>query len=122
MDTKKILNLDYRDPENQEIIQKVLRQIKPLSRFSEETEIPLSAIERAISVMCKKYNMRVSNICSDVYGNDTLIIWRASIITEHNYKTVWVVHGISMYELMAKVAIALYAEVKKGAKIRKENL
>lgn len=120
MNTKQILNLDYREPENQEIIQKVLRQIKPLSRFSEENDIPLSAIERAISVMCKKYNIRVSNIVSDVYGNDTFIIWSACIITEHNYKTAETVHGISMYELMSKAAIALYAEVKKGAKLRKE--
>ena len=122
MDTKKILNLDYRNPKNKEIIKKVLSEIKPLSRFSDEEEVPMWAIEKVIAVMCKKYNMRFSNITSDICGNDTCIIWKGDIITEHNYKTVGTVYGISMYELFAKAAIVLHDEVKKGAKIRKENL
>lgn len=122
MNIKQIINLDCRDPKNQEIIQKVLSEIKPLSRFSDEEEIPMWAIEKVINVMCKKYNMRFSNITSDIFGNEAHIIWKGDIITEHNYKTVGTVYGISMYELFAKAAIVLHDEVKKGAKIRKENL
>ena len=122
MNVKQVINLDYRNPKNKEIIKKVLSEIKPLSRFSDEEEVPMWAIEKAIAVMCKKYNMRFSNITSDIFGNDTCIIWKGDIITEHNYKTVGTVYGISMYELFAKAAIALHDEVKKGAKIRKENL
>ena len=121
MNVKQVINLDYRDPKSQEIIQKVLSEIKPLSRFLGKEEVPMWAIEKAISVMCKKYNMRFSNITSDIFGNDTYIIWKGDIITEHNYKTVGTVYGISMYELFAKAAIVLHDEVKKGAKIRKEN-
>ena len=122
MNVKQVINLDYRNPKNKEIIKKVLSEIKPLSRFSDEEEVPMWAIEKAIAVMCKKYNMRISNITSDIFGNDTCIIWKGDIITEHNYKTVGTVYGISMYELFAKAAIVLHDEVKKGAKIRKENL
>ena len=122
MNVKQVINLDYRNPKNKEIIKKVLSEIKPLSRFSDEEEVPMWAIEKAIAVMCKKYNMRISNITSDIFGNDTCIIWKGDIITEHNYKTVGTVYGISMYELFAKAAIILHDEVKKGAKIRKENL
>lgn len=121
MNVKQVINLDYRNPKNKEIIKKVLSEIKPLSRFSDEEEVPMWAIEKAIAVMCKKYNMRFSNITSDIFGNDTCIIWKGDIITEHNYKTVGTVYGISMYELFAKAAIVLHDEVKKGAKIRKEN-
>ena len=121
MNVKQVINLDYRNPKNKEIIKKVLSEIKPLSRFSDEEEVPMWAIEKAIAVMCKKYNMRFSNITSDIFGNDTCIIWKGDIITEHNYKTVDTVYGISMYELFAKAAIVLHDEVKKGAKIRKEN-
>lgn len=122
MNVKQVINLDYRNPKNKEIIKKVLSEIKPLSRFSDEEEIPMWAIEKAIAVMCKKYNMRFSNITSDIFGNEAYIIWKGDIITEHNYKTVGTVYGISMYELFAKAAIILHDEVKKGAKIRKENL
>ena len=121
MNVKQVINLDYRNPKNKEIIKKVLSEIKPLSRFSDEEEVPMWAIEKAIAVMCKKYNMRFSNITSDIFGNDTYIIWKGDIITEHNYKTVGTVYGISMYELFAKAAIVLHDEVKKGAKTRKEN-
>ena len=122
MNVKQVINLDYRNPKNKEIIKKVLSEIKPLSRFSDEEEIPMWAIEKVIAVMCKKYNMRFSNITSDIFGNEAYIIWKGDIITEHNYKTVGTVYGISMYELFAKAAIILHDEVKKGAKIRKENL
>ena len=118
MNAKQVINLDYRDPKNQEIIQKGLCEIKPLSKFLGKEEVPMWAIEKAITVMCKKYNMRISGITSDVYGSDTNIIWRADIVTEHNYKTVGTVFGISMYELFAKAAIVFHEEVKKGAKLR----
>ena len=114
MTTKEVMNLDYRKEENKEIIQKVLRQIKPLSRYSDECDIPFEAIEKAIVVMCKKYNMRVREFMPDVWTNDKHAIWRASIINERNYKTIDNVFGITLYEVFAKTAIRLYAEVKKG--------
>ena len=118
MTTKQIINLDYREKENQEIIQKVLRQIKPLSRYSDEEEIPFSAIEKAVTVMCKKYMMRVNQLVPDVWANDEHTIWRAWLIDDTNLKTIDNVYGVTLYELFAKIAIRLYAEVKKGIKIR----
>lgn len=118
MTTKEIINLDYREKENQEIIQKVLRQIKPLSRYSDECEIPFSALEKAITVMCKKYCMRIREFNPDVWANDDHTIWRAILINETNLKTIDMVYGISLYEVFAKCAIRLYAEVKKGIKTR----
>lgn len=118
MTTKEIINLDYREKENQEIIQKVLRQIKPLSRYSDECEIPFSALEKAITVMCKKYLMRVREFTPDVWSNDEHTIWRAALINETNLKTIDMVFGVTLYEVFAKCAIRLYAEVKKGIKTR----
>ena len=45
MKTEDILNLDYREKENKQIIQKALLNIKPLSKFSDE-KIPLEALEK----------------------------------------------------------------------------
>lgn len=119
MTTKEVLNLDCREKKNKEIIQRVLRQIKPLSKYSDECEIPFEAIEKAITVMCKKYNMRVREFSPDVWSNETHTIWRAILINETNLKTIDVVFGITLYEMFAKTAIRLYAEVKKGISIRK---
>ena len=118
MTTNEIINLDYREKKNQEIIQKVLRQIKPLSKYSDECDIPFSAIEKAITVICKKYCMRVNQLTPDIWSNDEHTIWRAWIINDINLKTIDTVYGITLYEIFAKIAIRLYAEVKKGIKIR----
>lgn len=118
MTTKQIINLDYREKENQEIIQKVLRQIKPLSKYPDGCDIPFSALEKAITVMCKKYMMRVRELTPDVWSNDNYTIWRAILINETNLKTIDMVYGISLYEVFAKTAIRLYAEVKKGIELR----
>ena len=118
MSTKQLLNLDCRKEENQKIIQKVLRQIKPLSRYSDEENIPFSALEKAITIMCKKYCMRIAELTPDVLANDKHIIWKAKLINETNSKTIDNVYGVSFYEVLDKSAIRLYAEVKKGIKIR----
>lgn len=114
MTTKEVMNLDYREEESKEIIQKVLRQIKPLSRYSDECEIPFEAIEKAIVVMVKKYNLRVAEFMPDVRSNEEHVIWRAMLINDTNYKMIEMVYGITLYEVFAKTAIRLYAEVKKG--------
>lgn len=118
MTTKDVLNLDYRVEKNQKIIQKVLRQIKPLSKYSDESDIPFEAIEKAIVVMCKKYTMRIREFAPDVLANDTHLIWRATLENEKNMKVLDTVYGITLYEVFAKSAIRLYAEVKKGIKTR----
>lgn len=118
MTTKEIMNLDYREKENQEIIQKVLKQIKPLSRYSDECEIPFSALEKVITVITKKYLIRIRDFMPDVWANDDHTIWRAWIINDANLKTIDMVYGITLYEVFAKCAIRLYAEVKKGIKTR----
>lgn len=118
MTTNQVINLDCREKKNQEIIQKVLRQIKPLSRYSDECDIPFSALEKAITVMCKKYCMRIREFVPDVWSNDENTIWRATLINEANLKTIDIVYGITLYEVFAKAAIRLYAEVKKGIQVR----
>lgn len=119
MTTNEIINLDYREIKNQKIIQKVLKQIKPLSKYSDESEIPITALEKAITIMCKKYCMRIRDIVPDVLSNDKSIIWKATLINEINLKVIDTVYGISLYEVFAKITIRLYAQVKKGIKIRK---
>ena len=57
MRTDQILNLDYREEESKEIIQKVLRKIKPLSRYSLDEDVPIEALEKLIKVMVHKYEI-----------------------------------------------------------------
>lgn len=119
MRTEDILNLDCRKEENKSIIQRVLRQIKPLSKCSDEYDIPLTTLEKAISVMCKKYCMMIKDFVPDTLANNQYIIWRAIIVNDTNLHIIDIVYGVSLYEVIAKTVIRLYSEIKNGIEIRK---
>lgn len=117
MTTNQVLQLDCRKEENVKIIQKVLRQIKPLSKYSDEEEVPLWAIEKATTVMTKKYNMRIREFYPDVWSSKDNTIWRAIVTDERDLTTICI-YGISLYEVFAKVAIQMYSLVRKGMSLR----
>ena len=113
MKTEKILNLDYRKEESQEIIQKVLRKIKPLSKYSDESNVPIEAIEKLIRVLVQKYEitpqwMRMS------YFEPILGIYSIDVKTTTNHEWLGTVYGMCLYEVFAKLAIKMYSEVKSG--------
>ena len=118
MKTEQIMNLDCRKEENKEIIQKVLRKIKPLSKYSVDECIPISALEKAITVMTKKYNMHIREFVLDTQSNAKNGIWRVVIINDNDLSILEVIYGITSYEAFAKTTIRLYAEVKKGISLR----
>ena len=113
MKTDEILNLDYRKEENKEIIQKVLRKIKPLSKFSEENDIPLEAIEKAIRVMVSKYEIRPQWMTIS-YEGPVLGVYSIGVKTSDTHKWLGDVYGMCLYEVFAKLAVKIYAEVKSG--------
>lgn len=117
MTTNQVLQLDCREEKNKKVIQKVLKQIKPLSKYSDEQEIPFWAIEKAITVMSKKYNMRVYGFTPDIWANENETVWRATVIDETNL-SITVVYGITLYEVFAKTAVQMYSMVRKGMTTR----
>lgn len=120
MKTEQILNLDCRKEENKEIIQKALRQIKPLAKFSDDY-IPINALEKAITVMIKKYSMHIREITLDTKSNSKRGIWRSVLINDTDLSIIDVVYGVTLYEVFAKTTIRMYAEVKKGIRLRGER-
>ena len=113
MTTKELLNLDYRDKQNKQIIQKALLRIKPLSKFSDEEYVPFEAVEKLLHLIGSKYKVWVKDITLDSQVGDGYDVSRAHIIHEDNLETMEIVFGMCMYELFAKVVIFLWSEVKK---------
>ena len=111
MKTEDILNLDYRKEENQEAIQRVLRKIKPLSKFSDDENIPFEKLEKLIGLYQNKYAIKIQYIMPNYEGS---IIYSASLLRSDNFKWMGNVYGMCMYELFAKIAIKMYTEIKKG--------
>ena len=111
MKTEDILNLDYRKEENQEAIQRVLRKIKPLSKFSDDENIPFEKLEKLIGLYQNKYAIKIQYIIPNYEGS---IIYSASLLRSDNFKWIGNVYGMCMYELFAKIVIKMYTEIKKG--------
>ena len=113
MKTEQILNLDYRKEENREIIQKVLRKIKPLSKYSDETDIPIEAIEKLVRVMVQKYEI-TPQWMNMSYFEPILGIYSIGIKTTTDHSWSGTVYGMCLYEVFAKLAIKMYADIKSG--------
>lgn len=108
MKTSEILNLDCRQQDNCQIIQKVLRRIKPLSG-DENEDVPLNKIEKLITLLSKKYVMSIKDFVPDIHSNSSGTIWRATIMNDTDFETLQAVHGLSLYEVFIKTAIYMYS-------------
>ena len=110
MKTEQILDLDYRVSENKEILKKALRKIPPLASFD---EIPLDALEKVIGSISRKYAIMIQYICPTyIKGNDNM--YCVSLKTTDTERWIGNVYGCCLYEVIAKTAIKMYAEVRKG--------
>lgn len=122
MTTSEIMNLDFRKEESQEIIQRVLRKIKPLAKCSDEETIPLEMLEKVVRVVCLKYSVYVHYITQSVHANDEETIWCATFVCDTNMKDIDKVYGINMYELFAKMSIKLHSLIRsEKLEIRKPD-
>ena len=114
MKTEEILNLDYREEKTKETIQKVLRKIKPLSKYSEEYgDVPLEAIEKLIRVLCQKYEI-APQWMSMSFHEPILGIYSIGVKTTTDHNWLGNVYGMCLYEVFAKLAIKMYSEIKQG--------
>lgn len=113
MKTEDILNLDYRKEENKEIIQKVLRKIKPLSKYPEGEQIPIEAIEKVIRIMCKKYEISPQWLSMTFMESD-YTNYMVGVKTTTDHKWLGNAFGMCLYEVFAKLAIKIYSEIKSG--------
>lgn len=113
MKTKDVLELDCRIPENEEVIQKVLRQIKPLAKCSEEKDISFEKLEKCMKVLCVRYQIFPRQISPDPFVSDDDVIWRFEAVDIKNLKVVVRCYGRNLYEVLAKAVIAIYAMTRK---------
>lgn len=112
MKTEQILNLDFRKEESQEIIQRVLRKIKPLSKYSDEM-VPLEAIEKLVRVLVQKYEITPQWINMSFFEKANTI-YSIGIKTTNDHRWLGTVYGSCLYEVFAKLAIKMYSEVRLG--------
>ena len=121
MKTDQILNMNYKKDENREIIQKVLKRIKPLSRYTDD--VPIEALEKLIAIICKKYNLDMQWIVvMSEDAEDGRLVYSCGVKTHDKSKWLGTVYASCIYELFAKLSIKLFSESKKqGLRIESKN-
>lgn len=99
------------------MLQDALKSIKPIAKRSSGCDVvPLDIIEAFMFHMSKKYHISPQWINVDTGASDKTCIYFCTLVNDDTHERVCMVHGASMYELLAKVAIAIAVEVKKEGK------
>lgn len=120
MNAKEILNLDCREEKNKRIIQEHLRKIKPFSKYSIDTDIPLQKLERCFKVLCNNYGIFPKPDFIDTNSSNDGIIYCIGFFDQRDgYKQIKKCFGVSLYELFSKAVILLYELSKTRDKKKK---
>lgn len=91
----------------------MLRKIKPLSKYSDESNVPIEAIEKLIRVLVQKYEITPQWMMMS-YFESAPGIYSIGVKTTTDHKWIGTVYGMCLYEVFAKLAIKTYSEVKSG--------
>lgn len=120
MRVRDILQLDCREEENKEVIQNMLKKIKPFSKYENE-DVEISKIEKFIGVATKKYDLYVRDIMfASIVTDNNEILYNLHLYRESDLQIICEIYGCELYELMAKTAIYIYALIK-NEKVRKRD-
>ena len=120
MRVRDILQLDCREEENKEVIQNMLKKIKPFSKYEDE-DVEISKIEKFIGVATKKYDLYVRDIMfASIVTDNNEILYNLHLYRESDLQIICEIYGCELYELMAKTAIYIYALIK-NEKVRKRD-
>ena len=112
MKISSILELDCRLEENKEKLQKVLKMIKPLSRY--DGDVPMESLEKVAFGVMRKYEISIAKISPSPFANSKETTWHASIFSGKKCLYLSEVYGASLYEVMSKTVIFMYSKVKSG--------
>lgn len=112
MKVEQIIQLNCLIEGNRKIIQKELRKIKPLTNIPED-EIPLVLIEKVLLILSQKYQLEVWELTPDTGSSAKGIIWRASVVNKIALEEKIVIHGLHLYEVLAKSVLYIYNKRRK---------
>lgn len=118
MKTVDILALDCKDENNIKILNKFLYKIKPIEKITKGVkyeQIPLEMLEKTLHGIMIKYKYRMQWI-SNYFEDNKFIYYSVSLCCDREKQGDWigVVYGVTLWELIAKAIIKIYADIKKN--------
>ena len=113
MKVKDILNLDYSNPQNKDVMQKKMRGIKPFRDIPVNEEIPMEMLEKYVGLVQRKYALQIDYICP-VYVPEENNLYSATIRNTASNEYYTYIYGKTIYEVFVKISILYYALTKSG--------
>lgn len=121
MKVGEVLDADFRTQEGKEVVQSMLLKIPAIAkRHNGCTQVPLESLEKVIGTICRKYNVMVWYITPS-YIPGEIDMYSTTLKTTDTLQWLNNVYGCCLYEVVAKTTIALYAYVKSGKVVKKEE-
>lgn len=117
MKTDEILYLDCTKQENVQKLNKMLYKIKPIAKKAGCGIVPVETLEDALKGICKRYDYRIQYIYP-YYEDGVFVMYTISIIKKENDSNKWKgsLTSKTIWELLAKSIVKIYAEVMKERK------
>lgn len=113
MKVKDILNMDYSNPQNKDVMQKKMRGIKPFRDVPVNEEIPIEMLEKYVGLVQRKYALQIDYICP-VYVPEENNLYSATIRNTASNEYYTYIYGKTIYEVFVKISILYYALTKSG--------
>lgn len=108
MKTSEILSKRYN--EDKELFQKVLRKIKPFSKYPDKGEIPIEDLEKLIAVYEYKYSIQLDYIHPLFFPGEERMY--SVVIRNTDTKELYpLIYSNTVYEALCKVCIFYYSEI-----------
>lgn len=121
MTIKEISMIDCRSDKGKEQLQQVLYGVSPFVKYEEKgVKVPMSAIERLMDQICRRYQVLPGSIGICVMNHNELY-YTGQAFDQSGIRCLSLVSGVSLYEVMAKQVVLLWSEVQ-GKKLIKRKV
>lgn len=110
---EKVALINMLNKENEERLQKLLKEIKPLQKYADYDKIPFEKIEKTVKMMCIKYCFSLQYLMFEKKENGDYNYYM-SVKRDDTHQWIDSVHGITIYEVFAKMAIIMWRYAKEG--------
>lgn len=117
MKTEDILNIDCREEEGKQTLNKFLWKIKPFSKLGipKGSILKSEDIEKILHGISLKYGYRFWQISPYYEDNKEFIFFKGDVIRIEEEARKWIgtVYGVTMWELLAKALIKIYGDIRR---------
>lgn len=121
MKVSEVLDIRCDNKENKKAVNSFLWKIKPMknicikNNYTETQIVPVELLEKCLHGLLTHYNYRTQGI-GTYYEDNKFIYFSVSVIRKKDNQWIGYVYGLSLWEVVAKTIIKVYADIMQERK------